>query len=242
MWFRRIPLPLDHAIWRRFFVQACLNSAVPFTLIAWAERTVDAGLAVILNSTTPVFTFLLTMFVTRHEQMTLRTAFGTALGLAGVILIVGVSALDGLGRDAVAQLAIVAATVCYAGAAIFGKGFKGLDPIVPAAGSLIAGSVVLLPVSLVVDRPWTIAPSNTSLIALVALAIISTAVPFILYFRLMQTLGSVRATSQAFLRVPFGVAIGGFVLGETLNRSAWIGLVCVLVGVGAMTIRPHSVR
>jgi len=236
MAMRGIAMPWSRDIWGRFAFQALLNSAVPFTLIAWAEQTVDADLAVILNSTTPIFTFLMTVLITRHEHVTLRTGLGIAAGLAGVTLIVGVDAFRGIGRDILGQLAIVLATICYAGAAIFGRTFKGVDSMVPAAGSLLAGAVMLIPVSLVVDRPWTLTPSAASLGALVGLAILSTALPFVIYFRLMQTLGPVRATSQAFLRVPFGVAIGSLALGETLTWSSWIGFVCVIVGVGAMTL------
>jgi drug/metabolite transporter (DMT)-like permease len=119
-------LPSDCATWRRFMTQACLNSVVPFTLIAWAERGVDAGLATILNSTSPIFTFLFTAFIARHEAVTARRLFGVLAGLLGISLIVGVQALGSIGEQTWAQLAIVAATVCYAGAAIFGKGFKAL--------------------------------------------------------------------------------------------------------------------
>jgi drug/metabolite transporter (DMT)-like permease len=235
---RGIAMPWDRVSWGRFAFQALMNSAVPFTLIAWAERTVDADLAVILNSTTPIFTFLITLFITRHERVTLRTGFGVAVGLAGVTLIVGVGALSGLGRDLLAQLAIVLATVLYAGAAIYGRTFKGVDAMVPAAGSLLAGAAMLVPLSLAVDRPWTLHPSDAGLLALLCLAVFSTAIPFVLYFRLMQTLGPVRATSQAFLRVPFGVAIGSLALGETLSWTSWIGFACVIMGVGAMTLGP----
>ncbi|TBZ96647.1 EamA/RhaT family transporter [Rhizobium leguminosarum bv. viciae] len=234
---RRVRLPRDRATWRRFFVQACLNSVVPFTLIAWAEQSVDAGLAVILNSATPIFTFLLTVLMTRHEQVTLRRLFGVMAGLAGICLVIGVEALGGLGESLMAQLAIILATICYAGAAIFSKNFKGLDPAVPAAGSLISGAVILLPMSLVVDRPWELDPSAASMLALLALSAFSTALAFAIYFRLIQTLGSVETTSQAYLRVPIGVAIGIVFLGERLSSTAWIGLVCVIAGVAAMTIR-----
>jgi drug/metabolite transporter (DMT)-like permease len=233
---RRVRLPRDLATWRRFFVQACLNSVVPFTLIAWAEQSVDAGLAVILNSATPIFAFLLTVLMTRHEQVTLRRLFGVMAGLAGICLVIGVEALGGLGESLMAQLAIILATICYAGAAIFSKNFKGLDPAVPAAGSLISGAVILLPMSLVVDRPWEIDPSPASMLALLALSAFSTALAFVIYFRLVQTLGSVGTTAQAYLRVPIGVAIGIVFLGERLSSTAWIGLVCVIAGVAAMTI------
>ena len=95
--------------------------------------------------------------------------------MAGICLIVGVQAFESLGRELVAQLAIVAATICYAGAAVFSRGFKGLDPMAPAAGSLICGAAVLIPFSIVMERPWTLAPSATSLLALLGLAIFSTA-------------------------------------------------------------------
>jgi len=209
---------------------------IPFTLIAWAERTVDAGLAAILNSTSPIFAFLLTLVLTRHEAVTMRKLFGVVAGLAGTCLIIGVQALHGLGRELLAQLAIVSATVCYAGAAIFGRTFKGLDPIMPAAGSLLCGAAILVPVSLVVDRPWTLAPSAQSVLALLGLAVISTALAFAIYFRLVQTLGSVGTTAQSYLRVPIGVAIGALFLGETPSSTAWAGLVCVIIGVAAMTI------
>jgi drug/metabolite transporter (DMT)-like permease len=233
---RGLRMPRDRAVWGRFLVQACFNSAVPFTLIAWAERSIDAGLAVILNSLTPVVTFLITALVTRHETVSSRKLLGVVAGLSGASLIIGVGALDGLGRDVLAQLAVVAATVCYACAAIYGKTFKGLDPMMPAAGSLVCGAVLLLPASLVIDHPWTLSPSLPSLAALLALSVFSTSLAFVIYFRLVQTLGSVATTSQAYLRVPIGVAIGALFLGERLPLTAWIGLAFVMIGVFAMTL------
>jgi drug/metabolite transporter (DMT)-like permease len=237
---RGLSLPKHSKMWARFCVQACLNSVIPFTLIAWAERTVDAGLATILNSTSPIFAFLLTFTLTRHEPITTRKLVGVIAGLAGTCLIVGVQALNGLGQALGAQLAIVAATVCYAGAAIFGREFKAIDPMMPAAGSMICGAVILIPVSLLVDRPWTLTPSRESLLALLGLSVFSTALAFVIYFRLVQTLGSVGTTAQAYLRVPIGVAIGVLLLGETLSPTAWAGLACVIVGVAAMTLPPSN--
>ncbi len=233
---RGVGLPWDGATWRRFFVQAVLNSAVPFTLIAWAERSVEASLAAILNSMTPIFAFLLTFLVARHERVTPRKLFGLASGLVGVCLIIGLDALSGVGREVWGQLALVLATVCYGAAAITGKGFKGLDPLVPAAGSLVCGAAMLVPASLVFDHPWTLAPSTSSLLALLGLSVFSTALAFAIYFRLLQTLGTVGATAQAYLRVPIGVAIGVVFLGESLSSTAWIGLACILPGVMAMTL------
>ena len=240
---RGLGLPTDLATWRLFFIQACINSVLPFTLIAWAEQSIDAGLAVILNATTPIFTFLLTALVIRHEPVSGRKLFGTIAGMTGVCLIIGVEALSGAGEAIWSQLAVLTAAFSYACAAIFSKNFKGLDPIMPAAGSLICGAVFLLPVSLIVDRPWTLSPSAASLTALLCLSVFSTALAFMIYFRLMQTLGSVGTTSQAYLRVPVGVAIGMAFLGEMPTPAMWVGLVCVIAGVLAMTLpsRRHPV-
>ena len=236
MRYRGIALPRDPALWRRFLFQACLNSVFPFTLIAWAEQTVDAGLATILNSSSPIFTFILTCFIVGRQAATGRKLFGVAAGMIGIVLIVGTGALSGIRQQLLAELALVAATLCYAGAAMFSRNFERIDPMLPAAGSLICGALVLVPLSLVVDQPWTLAPSARSIAALVCLAVFSTALAFTIYFRLIRTLGPVGTTSQAYLRVPIGVAIGVVFLGETLAPTTWIGFVCVIAGVAAMTL------
>jgi drug/metabolite transporter (DMT)-like permease len=234
--WRRLAIPRDAETWRRFLVQACINSVIPFTLIAWAEQSIDAGLATILNSTTPIFAFLITVAITRHEPVTAFKLFGVAAGLAGIALIIGMEALGGLGGDLLPQLAMVVASICYGCAAIFGRGFRGLDPMLPAAGSLIVGAMLLIPLSLAFEQPWTLSPSGESIAALMALSVFSTALAFVVYFRLIQTLGSVGTTATAYLRVPIGVAIGVLFLGEALSPTVWIGLICVVAGVAAMTI------
>ena len=242
MHWRGVKLPTDTANWRRFLFQAFLNSVIPWVMVAWGAQSLDAGVATILNSTAPIFTFILTVAVTRHEAVTSRKLVGVIAGMAGICLIVGVQALAGLGQQLVAQIVCVLAAVCYAGAAIFGRNFGGLDPMAPAAGSLLCGAAILIPLSLVVDRPWTLAPTVDSLLALLAIAVFSTALAFVIYFRLIQTLGSVGATAQAYLRVPIGVAFGVIFLGEQPSPTVWIGLACVVVGVAAMTIPARKAK
>ncbi len=238
---RGVKMPTDAATWRRFLFQAGMNSVIPWTMVAWGERTIDAGLATILNSTAPIFTFFLTLLVTRHEVLTSRKLIGVVAGMVGICLIVGVQALAGFGEQLTAQIVTLLAAVCYAGAAIFGRGFKGLDPMAPAAGSLICGAAILVPLSLVFEQPWTLTPSTGSLLALLGLAVFSTAFAFAIYFRLIQTLGSVGTTAQAYLRVPIGVGLGIVFLGERPSATAWIGLACVVIGVAAMTIPARKV-
>jgi drug/metabolite transporter (DMT)-like permease len=113
MRWRGIRLPSDAATWRRFLFQACLNSVIPWTLLAWGERSLDAGLATILNSTSPIFTFFLTLAITRHEALSARKLLGVVAGMAGICLIVGVEAFSGLGEQLAAQIVTVVAAVCY---------------------------------------------------------------------------------------------------------------------------------
>jgi drug/metabolite transporter (DMT)-like permease len=240
--WRGLRLPRDRATWRLFLVQACLNSVLPFTLIAWAERSVEAGLATILSSTSPIFVVLLGVLAGTGERLSLLKLAGIASGLAGTLLIVGTEAMAGFGADLAAQLALVAASLCYGGAALFGRHFKALDPIMPAAGSLICGAALLIPLSLAVDRPWTLAPSGASIQALLALSVASTALAFVIYFRLIARLGSVATTSVAYLRVPTGVLIGMVVLGESLAPTAWAGLILIVGGVLAMAMPARGRR
>ncbi|HVE52452.1 MAG TPA: EamA family transporter [Ramlibacter sp.] len=242
MRWRGLQLPRDRARWRQFAVQAVLNSVLPFTLLAWAQQEVEAGLAAILNSCAPLFVFLGTWAITRHERVTWPKLLGVVVGLAGTGLVIGTEALRGAGDRLLPQLAIVLATVCYAGAAIYGRHFQGLHPAAPAAGSLLCGAIVLVPISLVVDRPWTLVPSGASLLALLGLAVFSTSLALVIYFRLVATLGSVATTAQAYLRVPIGVGIGVLFLGESMAPTAWLGMLCVMVGVAAMSMRTRPVR
>jgi drug/metabolite transporter (DMT)-like permease len=279
--WRGIAMPRDGATWRQFVIQSALSNVIPFVLIAWAVQSVDAGLATILNSTSPIFTFLMAWFLARNSSLVVpgnssfvvpgnssfvvpgnsnfvvpgnssfvvpgltrdpvgRQLFGVISGMIGISLIVGVQALSGLGQQLLAQLTLVFAAVCYAGAAIFGRNFQGLDPMLPATGSLLCGALMLVPLSLVIDQPWTLAPSARSVAALVCLAVFSTALALTIYFRLLQTLGSVNTTSQAYLRVPIGVGIGVVFLGETLASTTWVGLGCVVVGVAVMTLQAKT--
>ncbi|MGT2489710.1 DMT family transporter [Cupriavidus basilensis] len=233
---RGMPMPRDAGTWRRFAVQAMLNSAVPFTLIAWAEQ---------LGSSRP-----------GDDPERRLAGDGHAGNLAGhpPRMHRGAQAVrrDRRARGHLhdrrhqragrARATIVAATryCCRHRLAMPARpstaARSGPGPAAPAAGSMIVGAALLVPASLVIDRPWTLHPSMSSLAALLALSVFSTALAFVIYFRLVRTLGPVGTTAQAYLRVPIGVAIGIVFLGESLTAGAWAGLACVVAGVAAMTM------
>jgi len=225
---------------RAFVTQATFNCIIPWVLLAWAVRSIDAGLATILNSLSPIFVFLLTWAVTRHEAVTMRKFAGVALGIAGVLTIIGVDALAGVGQQTLAQLACVAGALSYAIAAIVGRRFDAQSPLVPAAGSTLAAAIVLLPIAFAFEQPWTLAPSTRSLAALLALSVFSTGLAFVVYFHLLSTIGSIATASQAYLRIVVGVGLSILFLGESLSTSVAIGLALVLAGVVAMTVPSRS--
>lgn len=231
---RRREVPTIFPIWRQFAVQAMIGFIVPFTMITWGQQFVQSGLAGILNSTTPIFVFLITVFWTRHEQVSLEKSLGVLAGLGGVSLLIGLESLNGLGTHVAGQLAITGATISYAIAMIYGKRFKGIAPEATAACTLTIAAMFLLPASFAVENPLELTPSRTSIMALIALAIFSTAGAFTLYFRLVNTLGSVGTSSVGYARAAISVVIGVALLGEAFNWQIAVGLCAVIVGVAAI--------
>ena len=232
---RRLNLPCDRAIWMRLFVQACLNITFPFTLISWGEQFIGSGLAGILNATPPLFVALLAWLGTRHESVTPKKAFGVVLGIVGVVAIVGPTAVLDLGRHGLAELAILAASLCYALAAIGGRGFGDLPPIVSATGTVVCAALTMIPVSLLVDRPWQVFPSTLSVVAVLSLGVFSTSAAYVVYFRLLALVGPLGTSSGSYLRAGVAVVLGIVFLGETFTPWLVVGLGCVLLGVAILT-------
>ena len=236
MWGQGARLPADGRTWRLLLVQAFFTSAAPWTMVAWGQQYVDSALAGVLNSTSPIFVFFITFFFIRHEAMSGRKLAGALLGIAGVVLIVGVDALRGLGQEVAAQLAVLFAALLYGVAAIHGKRFSHLSPTVTAAGTMICATACLVPLSLLVDRPWTLSPSPVSLLSAAALAIFCTGGALLIYFRLVRTLGSMGVASQAYLRAGVSVLLGVIVLGEQITAVVGLGLLAAVLGVAAINM------
>lgn len=227
-------LPADAATWRAFFVQAFFNSVGAWTVLAWGQQFVDSGLAGVLNSTSPLFVFLLTALWTRHEPITVRKATGALLGIAGVVLVLGLDVLAGIGRQVVAQLAILSGAFLYACAALNGRRFAALPPTITAACTMICAAACLIPASLVLDRPWLLRPPAGALAAALGLGVFCTALALLLYFRLLRTLGPIGVTSQSYLRCGISVLLGVVVLGEHVTGTLGLGLVAIVLGVAAI--------
>jgi len=240
MQYRGEQLPKERSTWRMLFIQAIFNSIGAWTVLAWGQQYMDSGLASVLNSTSPIFVFFITLLYTRHETTSALKLLGACLGVVGVVLIVGVDVLNGLGQQVMAQLAVLSGAALYACAAIYGKRLSHLPPTVTAAGTMIWASICLLPLCIVLEQPWTLQPSAASILAAIILSVFCTGGALLIYFRLLGTLGSLGVTSQSYLRAGVGVVLGVVVLGEEITPVIGLGLAAAILGVAAINA-PQSV-
>lgn len=230
-------LPREWKIWRALFLLALINNVIPFCLIVWGQKEIASGLASILNATTPIFTVVVAHFVTSDEKITGAKTIGVLAGFVGVAIVLGIDLLEGLGTAVVAQLAVLGAALAYGFGALFGRRFRGMgvSANVTATGQLMASCVVLIPLALVVDTPWSLpAPGIGTIGALIGLGSVSTALAYILYFHILEKAGATNLVLVTFLIPVSALALGIFILGEVLLMQHVIGLLCIGVGLAAL--------
>ncbi len=213
------------------------GSALPFTLIGWGELTVDSGLAAILMGVMPIVTPVLAHFFTPDEPLRARRMAGALVGLSGLLVLIGWDALSGLGGAMLAQLAITAGAVSYAVNTIFTRRHIHIPGRVLAAGSITAGTLLLLPVAIFLEHPWSARPTAEAWLSLVLLGVLSTGVATLLYFRLVKSLGATTFSQINYLIPLMGVAWGAALLGEQPGGREAVALGLILIGI-ALVNRP----
>lgn len=230
-------LPRLRSVWAAFFVQGLLQSALPFTLISWGEMHITSGVAGVLNATPPMFVLVIAVATGRGRQaISGQKVAGVALGLTGVAVTMGADALSGIGRAApLAQIAVLGASLCYALAPIWGQRFSKLPAIVTAAGAMSCAAILMLPMAAIIEQPWALAPTAQAITAVLGLAVVSTALAMVIYFRLIRSLGPLGTTSGSYLRAGFAVALGAAILGESFTWSMLAGMALIIIGVIAVT-------
>ena len=236
-----VAMPRDRTSWRDYMVMGILNNLIPFVLIVWGQRTIGAGLASILNATTPIFGVIIAHLLTADDKATPLKAAGIVVAFAGVAVLVGIDALGGLGDHLLAELACLGAAVSYGFSGLWSRRFRGRPPLTTAAGQLTCSSLILAPIVLVLDPPWLhAAPSPTAAGAVIALALLSTAVAYILFFRLTTSVGPTNTMLVTFLIPPSAILLGIVFLGERLAPQHLAGV--VLIGAGLVAIDGRLVR
>ncbi|MBT4043969.1 MAG: DMT family transporter [Rhodospirillaceae bacterium] len=234
-------MPWNYRIWTAFLVMGLLNNVIPFTLIVWGQSHIASGVASILNATTPLFTVVVAHVFTSDEKMTAGRLLGVLVGLVGVAMMIGGDALGALWVDNFAQLAVLAAAVSYAFAGVFGRRFRtmGITPLATATGQITASSLVLLPLMLFIDKPWTLPiPSMQAMAALVGVAALSTALAYILYFRILATAGATNLLLVTFLIPVSAIFLGLTLLNEVLLAKHFLGMAMIGFGLAAIDGRP----
>lgn len=232
-----LKMPTDKAVWAAFFGMGLLNNVIPFSLIVWGQSHIASGLASILNATTPLSTVIVAHFLTQDEKMTGNRLAGVIAGLIGVVVMIGPEVLEGLGTNVVAQLAVLGAALSYAFAGVFGRRFKkmGVAPLMTATGQVTAATLILLPISLMVDQPWQLPmPSAGTWGALIGIAALSTALAYILYFRILATAGATNLLLVTFLIPVSAIILGSLALGERLDPKHFLGMALIGVGLAAI--------
>ncbi len=233
----RLALPLAGS----FLLMGLINNVIPFSLIFAGQTAMGAGLASVLNATTPFWTIMLANALTADEKLSWNKVAGVLLGIAGVAVMVGPGLVASLGGPVWAKFAMVGASLSYAFALIFARRFKAVPPIIVAAGQLTASAAIMLPVVLMWNGPSGLfAASSHVWAAVLALALVSTAFAYILYFGLIRSAGATNASLVTLVVPVSAILLGLIFLEERLETFEVAGM--VLIGLGLVTIDGRILR
>jgi len=230
-------VPRGARVWLAFLGMGLINNVIPFVLIVWGQQTIASGLASILNATTPLFTVLVAGLLLSDERLSLCKLIGVAIGFGGVSVMIGWDAFAGLGKDVLAEAAILGGALAYAFAGVYGRRFKrlGVDPIITATGQVSAAALLLVPAALLVDTPWTLPmPSPGTWGALIGLAVLSTALAYVLYFRILARAGATNVLLVTFLIPVSAILLGTLFLGERITWIEALGMALISLGLAVM--------
>ncbi len=219
------------ARWRSFLLLGLINNALPHSLLFFSQTQLGAGLASILNATTPVWTILIAHALTTDEKMTGAKLTGVALGIAGAAILIAPGMSIDSDLPLWALVLPVLAAISYGFAAIFGRTFRSVPAPAIAAGQLTASSLIMLPVSIVVDQPWTLSmPPLPAILAVLGLALFATAFAYILYFRIIELAGATNVSLVTLLVPASAILLGTVFLGEKLGVAEFGGLALIALG------------
>ena len=233
----KLPLPKTRQHWTALFVVGMLNNALPFCLIVWGQTQISSGLASIFNATAPFFTVMVAGAILMDERITRPKLIGVLIGLIGTIILIGPEALKGLTGSMLGQLAVIGAALCYAFAATYSRRFKtwGLSPLIITTGQVTMATLILLPLTLLIDKPWIdMSLPFEALGAIIGLAFFSTVIAYILYFKLIASAGATNAALVTFLIPISAILLGVTILGESFTELQAIGM--GLIGLGLLVM------
>ena len=220
-----------------FFVMGLLNNLVPFSLLFWAQTKIPSGLASILNATTPIFSIVIAHFLLADERMAATRAIGIVFGFLGVVVLLGGDIFHGASVASLGMMACLGAALSYGFAGVYGRRFKalGIVPTQVAFGQLAATTLMTLPIALFFDRPWILpVPSLPVIASVLALAICSTALAYVIFFKILSAAGAVNVALVTLLIPVSAIMLGTLILGETLLLRHYAGMALIAIGLLAI--------
>lgn len=227
----RIPLPRKPGTWALILPVAVIGNAIPFTLIGWGEEVLDSGLAAILMGINPLVALVLAHLLTADEKMRPASLAGVIIGFTGLVILFGPEKILLLGEETIRQMAVAGAACCYAVASLLNKRLAGESFRAISAGVMIASSVILIPMSLIMDRPWTLTPGPQALLAVVALGVFATALGNIMLLSIIRNRGAAFFSQINYLVPVSGVIWGVVFLAERPAPSTLLALALILCGI-----------
>lgn len=219
-------------------VMACINIAIPFTLITWAEQSVDSALAAILNSTVPLFVLVIAPAFLPEEPIRLNGLVGLGVGFAGVMIVVSpdLVAVDG---DPFGELAMLASSLSYAAGNVYNRrNVRGLPPMIPAVFQVTFALLIVGALAVALERPWeTSTPDLEAWFSVIWLGILGSGFAYLAYFRLLSRWGATRTSLVAYVLPVVGIALGFLVLGEAVDATLILGTALVIAGIALVNGR-----
>jgi drug/metabolite transporter (DMT)-like permease len=227
-------MPRSARLWARFLLLGLLNNVIPFVLIAWGETRITSGMASILNATTPIFMVAVAHFGTDDEKLSWGKIAGILLGIVGVVVLVGRDAFAGASYIWGAA-AVIGASCAYGFGGVYSRRFKDLPPTQAATGQITGGAILLLPLSLLADHPWTLPMPGWSVWAsLLAIALVNTALAYFVYFKMVATVGVTYISLVTFLIPIIALMLGAVFLHESVTVQALSGMAIIALGLAAI--------
>lgn len=229
----REPLPRSPRVYFHLAVMGAINIAIPFTLITWAELTVDSAIAAILNGAVPLIVIVLAALVFDDEPITLNRLVGVVTGYVGVIVLVfpGLVAAAG-GGEFTGEVALLGSTVAYAIGAVYARrNIKGLRPMIPALFQVFFALLMVSVPALLFENPFAVAWNGDAIIAVVWLGLLGSGVAYLLMFRLLSRIGATATSQLAYLLPVVGIITGAIMFGEAVDARILVGTGLILAGV-----------
>jgi len=236
--FAREPLPRSPRMYGHLFVMGVINIAIPFSLITFAEQTVDSSLAAVINGAVPLFVIVIAALFLKGETVTVNRVAGLAIGFVGVAILVGLDIADLTSANALGELALIGATISYAVGNVYAKAHvHGLRPMIPALFQVFFGLLVTGALAFATEAPLAVAWIPESLFSVVWLGLFGSGLAYLAYFRILQHWGATRTSMVAYLLPIYGIALGALVLSEPIAASTLVGTVLVIAGIALVNSR-----